>query len=207
MSALDALVRDAKTGDFAFIYLSGHGTSAYDSVGAALALTNDTGAFVPADFPFGGTDEEKRNALLIGNRDVRPRLKTLDESGVSGMVVVDSCFSENSVRSLYGQAKLTYRFVDSGLEHLGAFPSNNGASRAPYPYRQLVTITASSEREKALDWGRPLQHLTHDGKPHGAFTDSLLRTLGSFGEADADHNGEVTNRELFNAVKSRHGAS
>ena len=203
LDALDALVRDAETGDFAFIYLSGHGTSAYDKAAQGLALATDTGAFLPSDFRITGTDNQKRNSLLIGSRDVRPRLEAIDRQGVTGMVVVDSCFSENSVRSLLANQDLTYRFLDAGLDYLGEFPTDPGASRSPYPYCRLVTIAASSEREKALDWGRNRTHLTHDGKPHGAFTDSLLRTIGNLRAADADHNGAVTNRELFKAVKSR----
>ena len=201
LDALDALVQDGKRGDFAFIYLSGHGTSAYDAAGAELALAADTGAFVPSDFPFTGSDEDKRESLLIGTRDLRPRLEAIDERGVSGMVVVDSCFAENSARSIYAQEEFTYRFVDSGLDHLGAFPTQPRASLARYPYRRLVTIAASSKRDKAIDWGVRHQYLTHDGRPHGAFTDGLLRTLRSLGGADSDHNGTVTNRELFNAVK------
>ena len=202
LDGLDALVQDVEHGDFAFIYLSGHGTSAYDAAGAELALVADTGAFVPSDFPFTGSDEDKRETLLIGTRDVRPRLEAIDERGVSGMVVVDSCFAENSTRSMYGNEEFTYRFVDSGLDHLGAFPTGTDASLARYPYRRLVTIAASGKREKAIDWGIRHQYLTHDGRPHGAFTDGLLRALRSLGSADSDHNGTVTNRELFNAVKS-----
>ena len=203
LDALDALVRDAETGDFAFIYLSGHGTSAYDQAAQGLALATDTGAFVPSDFRITGTDDEKRNSLLIGSRDVRPRLEAIDKAGVSGMVVVDSCFSENSVRSFLAERDYTYRFFDAGLDYLGEFPTDPGASRSPYPYRRLVTIAASSEREKALDWGRNSTHLTHDGQPHGAFTDSLLRTIRDLGDADSDHDDAVTNRELFRAVRSR----
>ena len=203
LDALDTLVGEAREGDFVFIYLSGHGTSAFDAAGAALSLSADTGAFVPADYPFAGSPEDRRAALLIGTRDVRPRLEAIDRRGVSGMVVVDSCFSANSARSFYATEILTYRVVNSGLEYLGEFPMVPGASKAPYPYRRIVTIAASGKSEKAVDWGERYTDRTHDGKPHGAFTDSLLRVLKSLGDADADHDETVTNRELFNALAAR----
>ena len=204
LGALDALVRDAKRGDFAFVYLSGHGTGPYNAQTAALSLSRDTAAFVPADYPFAGAPDALRDALLIGKRDIRPRLEEIDRRGVSGMVVVDSCFAENSTRSIYGQG-MAYRFVDSGLDQFGAFPDGSDSQRDPYPYRHLVTMAASSEREKAIDWGRspPSVHLTHDARPHGAFTDSLLRVLKNLGGADANDDKVVTNRELFTAVASR----
>ena len=43
-----------------------------------------------------------------------------------------------------------------------------------YPYDNVVFFSAASESELALDLPGSQ---THDGKPHGAFTDSLLRVL------------------------------
>ena len=198
-----ARLRDlSQSGDFVLLYLSGHGTSAYDAAAAGLALPTNTGAFVPHDYLAQGDATQKLASLILGYRDLRPALTALDGKGVSGMVLIDSCYARNSSRSLHAAAPLAWRQVTSGLEHLEPFdglPKDADADR--YPYRHLATLTASSAKEKALDLQDGSKTL--DGLPHGAFTDAVLRTLRDAPSADANGDAALTAWEFFTAVKRR----
>ena len=193
----------SQSGDFVLLYLSGHGTSAYDAAAAGLALPTNTGAFVPYDYAAQGDAAQKLASLVLGYRDLRPVLTALDDNGVSGMVLIDSCYARNSVRSLHAAAPLAWRQVTSGLEHLEPFDGLPKDAGGRYPYRHLATLTASSAKEKALDLQDGAKTL--DGKPHGAFTDAVLRTLRDASGADANGDETLTAWEFFTAVQRRMG--
>ena len=92
LDALRRLARDAAPSDFVLVYLSGHGTSAYDP-NRPVALAHDTGAFVPVDYQAHGSEQRKLDTLLVGSRDLRPVLAAIDEKGVHGLVLIDSCYA------------------------------------------------------------------------------------------------------------------
>ena len=197
-----ARLRDAsRSGDFVLVYLSGHGTSAFDAAAADIALPSSTGAFVPHDYKVQGSAGEKLASLVVGFRDLRPILTAMDDAGVSGVVMVDSCYAERTSRSLHVATSLAWRHVTSGLEHLEPFDAVPKDVDDRYPYRNLATLTASGAKEKALDLQDGSR--TMDGLPHGAFTDALLRTLGDAEGADSNGDGVLTTWELFADLKSR----
>ena len=200
LSEIGRLAETSRPGDFVLIYLSGHGTSAFNPLNL-LPLPHHSGAFLPTDFK--SSPEEQLDSLIIGTHDLRPLLEEIDANEVRGLLLIDSCYAENLSRKLSFVPKPIYRTIDLGLTaglEDPSFDSGSGAA-PPYPYRHLATLTASSKREMAVDLTDP--RLTLDGKPHGAFTDSLLRTLRQMGSADADHNGTVSHGELFAAVRVR----
>ena len=206
LAAIEALGRASHAGDFVLIYLSGHGTSAFDPTSRLLQLPHHSGAFVPADFAVSGTPAERLASLVVGARDLLPRLRAIDDKQVRGLILVDSCYSQNTSRALHAPAATVYRTIPGSLAAGLDDPAFDAADPVvpPYPYRHLATLTASSKNEKAED----LQsHRTLDGHPHGAFTDSLLRTLQQMGSADADHDGTISNGELFAAVRARMSAA
>lgn len=207
LAAIEALGEVSQTGDFVLIYLSGHGTSAFDPTTRLLQLPHHSGAFVPADFAASGTRAERLASLVIGARDLLPRLQAIDDKQVRGLILVDSCYSQYTSRALHAPAATVYRTLPSGLAAGLDDPAFDTAGPVvpPYPYRHLATLTASSKNEKAEDETNP--RYTLDGKPHGAFTDSLLRTLRQMGSADANHDGTVSNGELFAAVRARMSAA
>ncbi len=206
LGAIAALGKTSQSGDFVLIYLSGHGTSAFDPT-LLLPLPHHSGAFVPVDFAASGAQAEQLDSLVIGARDLRPLLQAIDDKQVRGLVLIDSCYSQHTSRALYAPAVTVYRMLGAeltaGLEDT-TFEAA-GAAAPPYPYRHLATLTASSKKELAIDETDPGRTL--DGKPHGAFTDSLLRTLRQMGGADANHDGTVSNGELFAAVRARMSAA
>lgn len=209
LEEIDRLGEASQPVDFVLIYLSGHGTSAFNP-SLLLPLPHHTGAFVPADFAASGTPSEQLDSLVRGDRDLRPLLQAIDDKQVRGLILVDSCYSQYTSRAAFAAASTVYRTLPTGLttglEDVAFDAADSLAEAAQtYPYRYLATLTASSKKEKAVDETNPRRTL--DGKPHGAFTDSLLRTLRHMGGADANHDGAVSNSELFAAVRARMSAA
>ena len=203
LEAIDRLGHASQGGDFVLIYLSGHGTSAFNP-GLILPLPHHSGAFVPADFAASGDQAAQLASLVIGARDLRPRLQAMDDRQVSGLILIDSCYAQYTSRALHAPAKTTvYRTLAAGLEDTTFDAPSEKAQ--PYPYRHLATLTASSKKEVAVDETNP--HRTLDGRPHGAFTDSLLRTLRQMHRADANRDGAVSHAELFAAIRARMSAA
>jgi Domain of unknown function (DUF4384) len=126
-----------------------------------------------------------------------PRLKRLDEGGRWVVVVSDSCYSGQVVRS-FGQTFSHTRFLpmnsrDLGVAHVAA-PISARPQPPPYPYQHVVLLSGASDSETGADIStqQALQQApTLDGQYHGAFTDAFLRLLkgqllpGAFNYAQA----------------------
>jgi caspase domain-containing protein/uncharacterized protein DUF4384 len=214
LAAIDDLAARTAPGDFVFIYFSGHGTSGYDQAFKDVGLDGSTGALVPADFK-AASRAELKSGLIIGSRDLRPRLLKLDGQR-EVMVAFDSCFSGNAARAIFAPGRT--RYVDPSdlvpAESRGVPGPAAGeegtrgaaaAAETPYPYQSVVYVSAASKSERAMDIGSTLirsgQITTVDGRPHGAFTNALIEGLN--GAADTNRDGTVTNAELYGFVKDR----
>ena len=207
LGALDDLLRDTRPGDHVFIFFSGHGTSSQEGsdsgmAPSALAVSLDpgTGGLLPADIDLESADAG--DVLLVGRRDLRPRLQRLDRDR-DVLVVFDACYSGNTVYrdwSAPGQPASKYQPWPSAAP---AFGFGARFVDDDYPYDNLVYLSASAENEAAKDIGRRALRTkpTIDGRPHGALTDALLR--GLTGAADTNGNGELTVRELHGYVRRR----
>ena len=208
LGALDNLIRDTRPGDHVFLYFSGHGTSS--SAGrdrgeapSPLARTLDpgTGGLLPADVD--PVSPDAGDVLLVGRRDLRPRLARLDRDR-DVFVVFDACYSGNTVRQWApGGRAPAIKYQSWPRTAAPAFGSATRVADDRYPYDNLVYLSASAEHEAA--WDTP-QHLlekypTLDGRPHGALTDALLRALA--GAGDTDRNGELTLGELHRYVREK----
>lgn len=198
---LDRLVEKVNSNDSVIIYLSGHGTSAKDA-GLSFPVPHGSGAFIPYDFATKGSSAEaKYKTLLVGRTDLKPRLLKLDKKTKKITYIIDACFSGMSARS-FGN-RLQYRNVPFGIG-LENIEDEQASEDAVYPYDNVVSIAASGEHEKALDIPTKLlkRYPTVDNKPHGAFTDSLLKALT--GKVAGDKNGDnlMTVLEVFNAVRT-----
>lgn len=181
---LESLSDRSAPGDNVLIYYSGHGTSAGQS-GNSFDLPYLTGAWLPHDLPFTSITAIKEG-LIIGSRDLRPRLKHLDDGGRIVVVLTDSCYSGQLVRSTSAM-QAPVRKVD-----LPSSPTANAVAAPrgipqPYPYANVLMISAASDSEAAVDLSGPIMNRwpTVDGLPHGAFTDTLLRMLdGQLGRGE-----------------------
>jgi hypothetical protein len=217
LDGINALYKNSKPGDHIFIYLSGHGTSSGDSA-FKLPLPTTSGAFVPIDIANAKTKSELINHLIIGRRDFKPLLKKLDDNGRNVFVAIDACYSGNTVRGLYRKRKLDTRYLEinellptRGLNDDSKIKSKSAAindlafldTNLEYPYKNVYYLSASSEYEAAQDIKISMLDLfpTIDGKPHGAFSDSLLRVLNKTISSDNNNDNVISYSELKQAVR------
>lgn len=204
---LGALRQRSSPGDFVFVYFSGHGTSALDTH-ANLPLPYSSGAFVPVDFDKKQMKPNRlADVLIIGRTHLRPVFLELEKDR-EVFVISDSCYSGNMVRAVL-KGGGHFRYVPISLDADSMMASSAepvSVSKAPvadaYPYKRLVFLSAASDREPAKDIqssdliGMP----TLDGKPHGAFTDAVLRVLSGEVAADVDGDGKLNYAELHGAA-------
>jgi hypothetical protein len=185
LAEISALEQRSAPGDTVLIYYSGHGTSANDEDNQ-YDLPYATGAWFPYDFDPDDTASQQRT-LIVGRRDLVPRLKRLDAAGRWVVVVSDSCFSGQVVRRI-GQKHAHTRYVplrkrDLGVGASAASPPSAPSARQPpppYPYQHVILLSGASDSETGNDISTTAdlqEHPTLDGKPHGAFTDAFLRLL------------------------------
>jgi hypothetical protein len=211
LSAIDRLAETTKPADFIFLYFSGHGTSGYDRTFKDVGIDGNSGALIPADFKPGPVDRLKEG-LIIGSRDLRPRFEKIEKDRKL-FVLFDSCFSGNAARLVFavGQARYvapTELVGDArALQHTeeeGPPPSGPPeAPEVPYPYANLLYISAASKSEKAMDIDsralRSGRAQTVDDQPHGALTNAFL--LGLSGAADTNRDRKITYGELYQFVR------
>ena len=193
-------------GDHIIVYLSGHGTSRLDVGGDkpfTASLPYSSGAFLTYEFSF----DRPTNGMIVGRTDLQPIIRDLEAAGRSLWVISDSCFSGQQVRSLASASsqRLPGRFISQKYALNGnRITENNGARTPPlpYPYRNTLFFAASAEGEVAADItsGHLEKYPTVDGKPHGAFTDALLRVLDGKLFADYDGNGRIDYAEMHAAI-------
>ena len=186
LAEIAGLEQRSAPGDLLLIYYSGHGTSANDESSRGYDLPYATGAWAPYDLDISSVAAGQRS-LIIGRRDLVPRLKRLDASGRLVVVVSDSCFSGQVVRS-FGQRHSRDRYLrmmmrDLGVSRAADPPAVLPGARPPpppYPYEHVLLLSGASDSESGADISSPgdLQLApTIDGKYHGAFTDAFLRLL------------------------------
>jgi hypothetical protein len=181
LDQIAALEQRSSPGDTVLIYFSGHGTSANDN-NNSYDLPYATGAWVPYDLDYSSNANIGRT-LIVGRRDLVPRLQRLDQAGRWVVVISDSCYSGQVVRS-FGQSFAHARYLPMNSRDLGvaqAAPVVGPRTQPPpYPYSHVVLLSGASDSETGADiaTAQLLQQApTIDGQYHGAFTDAFLRLL------------------------------
>jgi len=197
--------------------------------GAMLNLPHTSGALVTHDFdpkkhiaklqagtPLGADND----GLLVGRYEIKPMLQKLSEDRTV-LVIFDSCFSGNAVRSMSTkhtpiQKRLLNITLGSESEpevRLGT----TGASRClncdteiekvkkdkPFEYKNVIYFGAAADNQLAVDHSQAEIDAglinTIDGKPHGGFSDALLRVLSN---STINDDQTISYRKLFNLVVS-----
>lgn len=201
LAEISALEQRSAPGDTVVIYYSGHGTSDSDEDNQ-YDLPYATGAWFPYDFD----PDDANRTLIVGRRDLVPRLKRLDAGGRWVVVFSDSCFSGQVVRRI-GQKHAHTRYVplkkrDLGVAATGAAPAAPAPRKPPppYPYQHVILLSGASDSETGNDipTDELRNHPTYDGQPHGAFTDALLRLMS--GQLDAGTYNYAQARERLSAL-------
>lgn len=206
LESLERLIQRAGPGDEVLIYFSGHGTSALDRGAAEIPLPYGSGAFVAHDFD---PTQPQGPGLIVGRRDLLPRLLRLEQRASRVWVVMDSCYSGQAVRQSMPTAadpnawpERTFRISRPNTpQRLAALPAQRPAP-PPYPYSATAFLAAAAEGETAKDLsGAKLKFWpTVDGLPHGAFTDALLRVLNGQLAGDLNADGLLDLHEVHRAV-------
>lgn len=212
LNAIRQLTEKVRPGDLVVIHYSGHGTSFFDVATKGFGMGMRTGAVVPYDLGDGLTPpypaDKVLNQLIVGSKHLFPLFKELDAKA-DVIVFFDACFSGNSARAIPTlrprSAPLANQIDLSSLNALVNSQVQQSVAKQDsdaWPYRNLVYFSAASRDEQAWEVGAAKiadGRKTFDNRPHGVFTDSLLRGLD--GAADLDHNGEITYRELHAFIK------
>jgi len=207
VQALRGLATRSQPGDEVIVYLSGHGTSAVDSIDL-IPMPYGSGAFLPHDFDLSTPDRALATAL-VGRTDLLPLYQALEKGGRHVWVISDSCYSGNQVRSIVqDQGALPARFVPVSVGkaqqilQADAPRAQQAGNPIPWPYQNLVFLAASAEGEIAKDIPQKMlaAYPTVDDRPHGALTDALLRVLEGKVGADYDGDGHMSLSEVHRAV-------
>lgn len=200
LAALDSLKKNSLPGDDILIYFSGHGTSASDpELGARLHLPDGSGAIVASDFNPDRVNPESTaqpidDGMLVGRYELRPRLRALDNER-NVLVMFDACFSGNAVRNTPSaympRSKRQLPMISTLASRLKPQAPQRGGSEFcekcntepddAFSYDNIVYFGAAAENQLAVDFSQAEIDAglvaSYDGKPHGGFTDSLLRVL------------------------------
>jgi hypothetical protein len=186
LEQISALEQRSQAGDTILIYYSGHGTSANDSHNK-YDLPYDSGAWVPYDVDI-SSPKATQLSLIVGRRDLLPRLSALDKGGRWVVVVSDSCFSGQVVRA-FGETHSASRYLplqtrDLGVSQAQAAPTPVAVTPRPppppYPYQHVLLLSGASDSESGADISSDeglRQAPTIDNQYHGAFTDAFLRLM------------------------------
>jgi len=209
IEAIQSIIHKVKIDEQVLIYFSGHGTSHADP-DLVFPLPISSGAFIPYDAAGAQSLTELRETLIIGRRDLYPLFSQLDQRSSNVFVIIDACYSGNSVRG--NQRTLPQRYLSlKTLLEKNQFASGNTSQRSikaiyelneqdsnVYPYKNIYYLSASGEFEAAQDISPAFlsQYPTFDGKPHGAFTDTLLQILSLQISADVNNDGTISYAEL-----------
>jgi uncharacterized caspase-like protein len=211
LKEMAALKTRSQPGDEVLVYFSGHGSSARDS-GQTLPIPGSSGVWIPTDFK---AIDPKLRDLILARTDLYPIFSQLEQGGRKLWVIVDACFSGQAARNAQNSeapenAESPPRMIDlkigqaalaeqAMLQTASQFPAP-----APWPYQSTVYLAASAEGELARDvkCSATRPPATLDGKPHGAFTDALLRVLEGQLPADSDGDGFMSLTEVQRATSA-----
>jgi hypothetical protein len=203
LAELRKLKERSRSGDEIIVYFSSHGTSGYDpNMRGAVPLPYSSGALVTHEF----APNDPTGGLIVGRTDLLPIFQDLEQSGRSLWVISDSCYSGQQVRSaaLVPRETLPGRYLPPprSTTDIQSLAPQGRQPPLPYPYQKVIFFSASAEGEAARDIPTRLlaKYPTFDGKPHGAYTDALLRVLDGQLFADYDGNGSVDYAEVQAAV-------
>lgn len=213
LRSLDSLIEQSAPGDLVLVYFSGHGTSPQDPQAASLPLPHGSGALVAWDSVIEGDPRRIVGSLLVGRTDLRPRLEQLDQGERDVVVLLDACYSANTTRGLFADAigrpdslpSRVARVRPTSPMQLGAYGSGRRQPPPAYPYARVLTVAAANPWERAVDIDSfsLSRYPTLDQRPHGAFTDALLRVLGGHLGGDLDGDGSVSYAELARAIEQQ----
>ncbi len=215
LQALTQLKNNAKADDHIFIYYSGHGSSSYDQNLASVigSFGNSTGALLPYEFKQSVSSKQQiLDNLIIAKRDLKPIFLELDKTNAHTFIAFDTCYSGNTVRSVSSNAAalvsrnqdIDYDYDDDESPVYDLVSEHKKNKAEAYPYQNITYLAAASPKEPAADISQKdlVNFPTIDNKPHGVFTDALLRGLSGELKTDQNVDGKTIYNELLTSIKA-----
>jgi len=136
---LEDIANKIEPEDSFYMFFSGHGSSLYDELysmkfqqAGLTTVLKDSGAILPYDFD----PEQIAKTVIIGKRDLRPILRTIDEKVKFALIVFDACYSESSIRS----------GIDGEKENR---TPNILTESDGYPYQNIIYIASSITKARS----------------------------------------------------------
>ncbi|HHB93773.1 MAG TPA: caspase family protein [Campylobacterales bacterium] len=139
INAFNHIVTNANTGDWVYLFFSGHGTSFFDPAVKDKQLKESlrgTGGLIP----WGVTPNQYRKKIILSKRDLVPLFIKLEKKTVHTVVIFDACFSGMAYKDLYNSVAK------------GTIPIYIKASRtAKYPYKNIIYLSATTQSDYAVE--------------------------------------------------------
>jgi hypothetical protein len=208
LSALDQLAATAKSGDYVFLYLAGHGSRQPAPPGAKDEPDGLDEIFLPRDIgKWDGKTGSVANALVDNELD--QRIAEIRRKGAFVWAVMDSCHSATATRSTPA-ASVKYRQV--APEELGIAPQVSAGKPADAEVHApgqgsdaalpggFVGFYAAQTTEEAPEMPLPAGASARpgDAKPMGLFTFSIASALTRY--------PGLTYRQLAQVVLQEYGS-
>ncbi|MCK4442279.1 MAG: caspase family protein, partial [Sulfurovaceae bacterium] len=139
INAFQQIVANANTGDWVYLFFSGHGTSFFDPSVRDKQLKESlkgTGGLIP----WGVTPNQYREKMILSKRDLVPLFRELERKTVHTVVIFDACFSGMAYKDLYSSVKKD------------AIPIYvKPTRRAKYPYKNIIYLSATTQSDYAVE--------------------------------------------------------
>jgi len=196
---MQRLAEISTSDDNVVIYFSGHGVKEKTITPSGMQFK--TGVLIPADFKRSTNKKDNALGLIIGRRDYRNSvLAKLDQKAVHTWFIVDACFSGNAYRALLVDpiGKERSSFVDYESNEL-----DQKNARFDFPYDNVVFLSASSFAQTAWDIGKRelAKYPTIDNKPHGAFSNALLKVMSKGPVLNSKGQTARSYRDMYHVVR------
>ena len=129
----------AKTGDYVYLFFSGHGTNENDpNISDRLKKQlKQTGGLVPYDL-----EKLDYNSLVVIKRDLVQYFKELERKRANTIIIFDACFSGGSFKEFQ---------PTKGYLSLYSKPSRNYSN---YPYSYITFLSASTKLDSTAESGK-----------------------------------------------------
>jgi Caspase domain len=158
-----------REGDFAVLFLSGHGARKSDG----------SWSFLPQDY-----DSRRHAATALGDREILQRAGALAERGLTVLVIIDACFSGQLRLSAGSVFDRPYRSGAGVVIMVSSMASQTSAALGPYSAFARTVVEAMAGEADANGDGRvtllELRHYT------STRTHQLLRQKGIKDKQDAE---------------------
>jgi len=165
-----------------FIYFSGHGMQVPDDNGDESDGQDE--ALIPYDY----SQSNPYNTILLDD-SLYKYYRKIGESSQKTFVIIDSCFSGGSMKSLILTKGLHFPFTSKSI---GNQNKDVMGSEIKSSSDNFLFLAAAQESQKAYPNFGDIEY--------SLFTHAFIKTLAD--SSDIDSNNKIDEKELYNAIKN-----